>query len=147
MRCKKALLIVMVPVFLFTAFVPTSSHAGWWEDIWKALYWLYYESVDHDVRITALEKQPPTDCLIESGRITMAAAAFPRYVDLNCFEETDDIMVVTSGWYHHLGANMVLTTTYSVEWETDHWEVSFNVYGSDGSGLSPSDMVGSTNVS
>ena len=96
-------------------FTPATSHAGWWQDIWKALYWLYYESVDHEARIQVLEEQSPTDCLIESERIGSAVTGFPRAVELNCFEETDILIVTTSGWYHGSGRNQGLTTTFHTE--------------------------------
>ena len=137
MRSKKALAMVLI----LTLLIPTTSYADPWTDVWKAMYWLYLKVIKNEQDIQELEKRPPAGCQIESGRIAIAAAAFPQTVELNCFEETDELVVVNSGWYYDESSNRTLSITHYSEWETDHWIITFSVYKPDGLSLSPTSLV------
>ena len=96
---------------------------------------------DLTVNGTLTAGQLTPSCLIESGRIGAGSASFPITVELNCFEETDELVVVTSGWFYESGANQTATFTFSSTWETDHWEIRLNVARSDGEALTPASTV------
>lgn len=86
-------------------------------------------------RVRKLRKQ-------HAGKEATAAASFPRTIELTTrFAENDEIIVTTSGWYYDGGHNHPLCVTYSTEWTGNRHALTFNVYNTEGLGLSPAAMV------
>ena len=80
---------------------------------------------------------PGADCLIESGQIDTIAAEFPMWIDLNCFEETDEIVIVANGYTIQSGTHAPLAIKAHASWDTDHWHFSIGVFGPDGRTFDP----------